>query len=282
MDEPSGHARPRNPPWVDEELILALDLYLRSGHLDNDHPEVIELSRALNDLPLQPNRPNVEKFRNPNGVSLKLANFAAIDPAHPGKGMTRGGKRDAEIWSEFHGDEDAVAAAATRVRKSLPWRAPPRLPFVVPAVRRRPLDRIGTRSFTIRLTRTESQGERRELLLVHDFAAQLTKASHDVCQHDYPIETATTVLSCDLFDETANVLYEAKSNTSRESVRMAVGQLFDYRRFDPAGVDLAVLLPRRPPADLEAYLKACGVGLVWRQQDQFESNCPDLLPTDKP
>jgi len=281
MADPSRHRRPRNPPWVDEELILALDLYLRNGQLDNNNPEVIELSRTLNELPLQPDRPNVEKFRNPNGVSLKLANFASIDPAYTGKGMTRGGKRDADIWAEFHGDEDAVSEAATRIRESLPWRAPPRLPFVVPAVRRRPLERIGTRSFTIRLTRTESQGERRELLLVHDLAAQLTDAGRDVCQHDYPIETGSRVLSCDLFDETVKVLYKAKSNTSRESVRMAVGQLFDYRRFEPDGVALAVLLPRRPTADLEAYLKACGVGLVWRQQDQFGSNCPDLLPTGK-
>ena len=112
MDEPSGHAKPRNPPWVDEELILALDLYLRSGHLDNDHPEVIELSRALNDLPLQPNRPNVEKFRNPNGVSLKLANFAAIDPAHPGKGMTRGGKREEAYIEHLEEADQAVLCVA--------------------------------------------------------------------------------------------------------------------------------------------------------------------------
>lgn len=278
MEESAGSSTPRNPPWVDEELILALDVYLCYGQLGSDHPVVIELSQVLNRLPVHRSRPDVERFRNPNGVALELANFAAIDPAYPGKGMTRGGKRDAMIWAEFHGDEDAVGEAAARIRRSLPWRTPSRLPIEVPSVRRRPIERLGTRSFSIRLTKTESQGERRELVLVHDFAAQLIRAGHTVNKHDYPIETAAGILSCDLFDETAQVLYEAKSGTSREAIRMAVGQLFDYRRFEPDGVTPVVLLPRRPTPDLEAYLNSCGVGLVWRQSDRFESSDPDLVP----
>ena len=31
---------PRNPPWAEEELILALDLYLRSGLLDDTNQAV--------------------------------------------------------------------------------------------------------------------------------------------------------------------------------------------------------------------------------------------------
>jgi 5-methylcytosine-specific restriction protein A len=91
----------RNPSWAYDELILALDLYLRNGALDDRDQRVIELSELLNALPIHTARPDAERFRNPNGVALKLANFAAQDPAYPGVGMTRGGKRDAEVWQEF-------------------------------------------------------------------------------------------------------------------------------------------------------------------------------------
>ena len=40
----------RNPTWAEEELILALELYLRSGLLDDTSQAVIELSRVLNEL----------------------------------------------------------------------------------------------------------------------------------------------------------------------------------------------------------------------------------------
>jgi 5-methylcytosine-specific restriction protein A len=71
----------RNPPWQRDELILALDLYVRLGKRipDDTEREVVDLSDLLNRLPIHPIRPDVAKFRNPNGVALKLANFRAID-----------------------------------------------------------------------------------------------------------------------------------------------------------------------------------------------------------
>ena len=42
----------RNPPWADEELILARDLYLRAGLLDAEEQAVTDLSRDLNALPV--------------------------------------------------------------------------------------------------------------------------------------------------------------------------------------------------------------------------------------
>ena len=44
---------------------------------------MIELSHGLNALTLHPERPDAARFRNPNGVALKLANFAALDPNYP-------------------------------------------------------------------------------------------------------------------------------------------------------------------------------------------------------
>ncbi|MEJ7829225.1 MAG: hypothetical protein WKF91_13540 [Segetibacter sp.] len=45
-----------NPDWVRDEIILLLDLYLRDRTPAGNrvHPEVIQLSSFLNELPLFP------------------------------------------------------------------------------------------------------------------------------------------------------------------------------------------------------------------------------------
>lgn len=108
--------RVRNPPWERDELILALDLYVREGLVDDTDPQVIELSELLNRLPLHPLQPDPSRFRNPNGVHLKLANFAALDPAYPGTGMQHGGQRDREVWDEFKDDHGRLRALADAIR----------------------------------------------------------------------------------------------------------------------------------------------------------------------
>ena len=100
-DEPLVATRKRNPSWARDELILALDLYLREGQLDAADPSVIELSAVLNALPIHTDRPDREKFRNPNGVAMKLANFAALDPGYPGVGLA---KLNGRVRSPVHED----------------------------------------------------------------------------------------------------------------------------------------------------------------------------------
>src|ERR1039458_2470519 len=91
----------RNPDWAEDELILALDLYLRDGALDDRDTRIIELSELLNSLPIHTTRPDVERFRNPNGVALKLANFSALDPNYPGVGMGRAERGDLHVWDRL-------------------------------------------------------------------------------------------------------------------------------------------------------------------------------------
>jgi 5-methylcytosine-specific restriction enzyme A len=106
----------RNPPWARDEIILALDLYLRRRPSipGSDDPEVIELSNFLNRLPIHTVRPDLERFRNPNGVALKLANFTAI--AHPGTGMAAGSRLDRAVWEELARDPAEVARLASAIR----------------------------------------------------------------------------------------------------------------------------------------------------------------------
>ncbi|MBX9942109.1 MAG: HNH endonuclease [Candidatus Obscuribacterales bacterium] len=105
----------RNPPWSREELILALELYLREGLLDDGSPQVIELSETLKDLAfVQKEDPDV--FRNANGVAMKLANFAAIDPAYAGKGLQGGGKLDKVIFHEYQDRRINLDHDASQIR----------------------------------------------------------------------------------------------------------------------------------------------------------------------
>src|SRR3954470_3492229 len=94
----------RNPAWDREELILALDTYVRHGLLHKAHPEVLELSRVLDLLASDVPRPEPKRLRNPNDVAMKLANFAAIDPDYPGDELGYSGHCDLAIWEEFDGD----------------------------------------------------------------------------------------------------------------------------------------------------------------------------------
>ncbi|MBD2015301.1 HNH endonuclease [Microcoleus sp. FACHB-53] len=93
----------RNPPWQRDELILALDLYFRypPNTISKTHSEVVKLSEVLNSLPIHINRLDKDKFRNPNGVYMKLCNFLRFDPAYQGIGLVSGGKLEEDIWREF-------------------------------------------------------------------------------------------------------------------------------------------------------------------------------------
>lgn len=107
----------QNPKWDRDEIILALNLYFdkERGPIVAKNPKIIALSQVLNKLPIFTNRPNEEKFRNPNGVTLKLSNFLAIDPEYLGKGMGSYSKLDEKIFYEFKDDIEGLKAIASNI-----------------------------------------------------------------------------------------------------------------------------------------------------------------------
>lgn len=111
----------RNPPWTRDELILALDLYMKHNpiHISQRHPEVIALSEALNSLPIHKARPSNVTFRNPNGVYMKLCNFLRLDPSYSGKGLEAGSKLEQEIWNEFQSNPQHLDKIASSIRASV-------------------------------------------------------------------------------------------------------------------------------------------------------------------
>ena len=66
----------RNPPWNRDELILALDAYVRwqGNPPAKTSPDIADLSRAVSDLRQVLGTQGQPTLRNTNGVYMKLMN----------------------------------------------------------------------------------------------------------------------------------------------------------------------------------------------------------------
>lgn len=116
--DPTEPAAKRNPPWMREEVILALDLYFRHQGRDpgESHPDVIELSVFLREMASEAGQTT---YRNGNGVAMKLMNFRSLDPAFTskgGKGLNSASKLDRAIWDEFADRRLELAVQAEAIR----------------------------------------------------------------------------------------------------------------------------------------------------------------------
>jgi putative restriction endonuclease len=92
--------------WTHEEHTIAFNLYNRIpfGQIHMQNPEVIELAAMLG--------------RKVGSVSLKLSNFARLDPALQArgiKGMQHGAKGEEQIWHEFAKNPEKFAFESERL-----------------------------------------------------------------------------------------------------------------------------------------------------------------------
>lgn len=114
----------KNPVWSEDELILALQLYLTnpSSPPRKESKEVRTLSNILNKLHQIMGTDAGITLRNENGVYLKMMNFRAIDPdfVAAGKaGMKAGGKLEKTVWEKYAGDKKALSAEAERIKEAI-------------------------------------------------------------------------------------------------------------------------------------------------------------------
>lgn len=92
--------------WTRDELILALNLYLKLpfGKLHSGTPEIIHLANILG--------------RTASSIAMRLNNFASVDPYHQQRGIggLPGGKKQVEpIWQEFIDNKDAWLFESERI-----------------------------------------------------------------------------------------------------------------------------------------------------------------------
>jgi len=116
----------RNPDWVRDEIILAMDLYVRAGRkqLPPGHEEVVRLSQLLNRLPIHPASSRGENFRNPNGISMILGNFLGIDPLHDHSGLSKNNQMQATVWNEFIESLSSLRRTAEAIQTAISVKIP--------------------------------------------------------------------------------------------------------------------------------------------------------------
>ncbi len=120
FEAPRDVAPTRNPLWTREQVILALDLYVKHGGRDPgaDHPDVIETSALLKQMATEA---GLATYRNASGVKMKMMNFRSVDPAYTSNGRTglKGASAlDKAIWAEFYGKPIELALAADAIREA--------------------------------------------------------------------------------------------------------------------------------------------------------------------
>ncbi|KAB0537054.1 5-methylcytosine-specific restriction protein A [Pseudochrobactrum saccharolyticum] len=104
----------RNPPWSRDELIIALDLYMRNEGKLPPQAAVDEVSRLLRSIAGRTADSN-DNYRNRNAVLMKLGNFQAIDPSFVAtgrSGLSRGARGDKEVWDDFASDPNRLSETA--------------------------------------------------------------------------------------------------------------------------------------------------------------------------
>jgi len=73
---------------------------------------------------------------------------------------------------------------------------------------------------------------------------------------------------------------EAKSSSSREHIPMGVGQLLDYAfqgKEKLGKPNKALFLPAKPSPDIERWLEAVGINLIWPMRRVFLDNANGLF-----
>jgi hypothetical protein len=91
-------------------------------------------------------------------------------------------------------------------------------------------------------------------------------------------------LQCDGCEVKRRNLIEAKASTSRENIRMAVGQLLDYAFLGKEKIrnpNMAVLLPKEPDSDLVKWLRHLHISIIWREKGLFRDNADGWFTAEK-
>ncbi len=96
--------------WTRQELVLALNLYLKLpfGKLHSRTPEIVHLAGLID--------------RTPSSVAMRLNNFASVDPYHQQRGISglSGGKKQVQpIWDEFIHNRNDLLFESERILAQL-------------------------------------------------------------------------------------------------------------------------------------------------------------------
>lgn len=262
--------------WTRDELILALDFYFDVG-ADTGQPipgqhtsRIRELSQLVKRLGAYPAERQGPTYRNTNGVYKKLMNLRAVQNGGE-HGLTSFGQRDTAIWHEFADDRPRLHAEARALRAQLEHG------IIVPASAEARIDDADIEQQHIESYQVSPSGQprsavRAEQRLVHRYRDHMKPRGIDVRRKRYVPAGEIRPLYSDAWIEELQLLVEAKNSDSREAMRQAIGQLYDYRRFHQPHPHLAVLLPYKPNADRLDLLQSASIEAIWERRSGFQDS----------
>lgn len=100
-----------------------------------------------------------------------------------------------------------------------------------------------------------------------------------LAQRGHELKTAVYgKLRCDAYEPDRGNLIEAKASSSREAIRMAVGQLLDYAyqgRKTLGRPAKAALVPQKPDQDIEDWLRSLDISAIWPASGLLHDNTAD-------
>ncbi|MGW2611425.1 restriction endonuclease [Streptomyces mirabilis] len=99
--------------------------------------------------------------------------------------------------------------------------------------------------------------------LTADYASHLRGLGREAVSAQVRVKGETRIARVDLLDATKNRLIEVKHNSTRQSVRGAIGALMDYRRFFHPTPTLTLLVPAAPREDLLDLCASLCIEVVW-------------------
>ncbi len=145
---------------------------------------------------------------------------------------------------------EAVQKIDGEIAVSISTWTPPKAMVAFPGVQKKPVTQI----------------ELEEMRLQARFGQFLIEMGENVKAINISLERAKGVLHPDIFIESRQLVIEAKPSTSREHVRLAIGQVLDYvHLLEKSGQSLraGILLPARPQDDLCELLHKLQIELIY-------------------
>ncbi len=114
----------QNADWSWDEHVLALDFYLthRDPVPGKPSAQIQGLSELLIALGKRTGVAMTPKFRNANGVYMKMMNFRRLDPefkAQGKSGLQRGSDLERRVWEAYAGERELLKAQADALRYAI-------------------------------------------------------------------------------------------------------------------------------------------------------------------
>lgn len=111
----------KNPNWVEDELILVLNLYVNNGFkwinsVTINTEEIINMSNILKKLNIHDEKIiSNSNFRSPSSVHMKLMNFRGLDPRFNSNGLSNSSKLDKIVWEKYSSDHSMLSNEVNRI-----------------------------------------------------------------------------------------------------------------------------------------------------------------------